>query len=62
MGQHDRKGPTLLLCKRHELFGKTAYRVAFVRDEGSKPEAVEDREQKQRIVGRLSECFSLLDK
>ena len=51
----------LLLGERQELRRKLAHHVAVERHEVRDPEAVEDREQQQRVFGRLSERFSLFD-
>ena len=61
MPDHQRDGRPLLLGERQELRRKLAHRVAIERDIVRDPEAVEDREQQQRVFGRLSERFSLLD-
>ena len=52
---------SLLLGERQELRRKLAHHVAVERHEVRDPEAVEDREQQQRVFGRLSERFSLFD-
>ena len=61
MPDHERDGRPLLLGERQKLRRKLAHHVAIechiVRD----PEAVEDREQQQRVFGRLSERFGLFD-
>ena len=51
----------LLLGERQELRRKLAHHVAVECNEVRDPEAVENREQQQRIFGRLSERFSLFD-
>ena len=61
MPDHERDCRFLLLGKRQELRRKLAQRIAVERDEVRDPEAVEDREQQQRVFGRLSERLSLLD-
>ena len=61
MPDHERDRRSLLFRERQELRRKLTHDVAVechvVRD----PEAVEDREQQQRVFGRLSERFSLFD-
>ena len=47
--------------RRLELLGKFTHHIAVEGEQVCHPEAVEDREQQQRIFGRLSECFSLFD-
>ena len=54
-------GRPLLLGERQELRRKLAHHVAIERHNVRDPEAVEDREQQQRVFGRLSERFSLFD-
>ena len=61
MPDHERNRRSLLLGERQELRRKLAHHVAVERDKVRDPEAVEDREQQQRIFGRLSERFSLFD-
>ena len=61
MPDHERDGRSLLLGERQELRRKLAHHVAVERHGVRDPEAVEDREQQQRVFGRLSERFSLLD-
>ena len=51
----------LLLGKRQELRRKLAQHVAVECDKVRDPDAVEDREQQQRVFERLSERFSLFD-
>ena len=51
----------LFLGERQELRRKLAHHVAVERHIARDPEAVEDREQKQRVIGRLPERFSLFD-
>ena len=61
MSDHERHCRPLLLGERQELRRKLAHHIAIechiVRD----PDAVEDREQQQRVFGRLSERLSLFD-
>ena len=54
-------GRPLLLGERQKLRGKVAHHIAVERYKVRDPEAVEDREQQQRVFGRLSERFSLFD-
>ena len=54
-------GRPLLLGERQELRRKLTHYVAVERHVVRDPEAVEDREQQQRVFGRLSERFSLFD-
>ena len=58
---HERHRRPLLLGERQELSRKLAHHVAVERDKVRDPEAVEDREQQQRVFRRLSERFSLFD-
>ena len=51
----------LLLRERQELRRKLAHSVAIERRKFATQNAVEDREQKQRVFGRLSERFGLFD-
>ena len=61
MPDHERDCRPLLLGERQELRRKLAHHVAVERHIVRDPEAVEDREQQQRVFGRLSERFSLFD-
>ena len=61
MPDHERSCRSLLLGERQELRRKLAHNVAVERHDVRDPEAVEDREQQQRVFGRLSERFSLFD-
>ena len=61
MPDHERDCCSLFLGERQELRRKLAHHVAVERDKIRDPEAVEDREQQQRVFGRLSERFSLFD-
>ena len=54
-------GRSLFLGERQELRRKLAHHIAIECHEVRGPEAVEDREQQQRVFGRLSERFSLFD-
>ena len=51
----------LLLCKCQELRGELAHHVAIECNVVRDPEAVEDREQQQRVFGRFSKRFGLFD-
>ena len=51
----------MLLGERQELRRKLAHHVAVERHIVRDPEAVEDREQQQRVFRRFSERFSLFD-
>ena len=57
MPDHERDRRSLLLGKRQELRRKLAHHVAVERHVVRDPEAVEDREQQQRIFGRLSRAL-----
>ena len=61
MPNHERDCRSLLLRERQELRRKLAQGIAIERHMVRGPEAVEDREQQQRVFGRLSERFRLLD-
>ena len=61
MPDHERDCRPLLLGERQKLRRKLAHRIAIECYKVRDPEAVEDREQQQRVFGRLSECFSLFD-
>ena len=61
MPDHERDRRPLLLGERQELRRKLAHSVAVERHIVRDPEAVENREQQQRVFGRLSERFSLFD-
>jgi len=50
-----------LLSERQELRREFAHHVAIEGHVACDPEAVEDREQQQRVFGRLSDGFSLFD-
>ena len=52
---------TLLLGERQELRRKLAHNIAVECDVARDPEAVENREQQQRVIGRLSKRFGLFD-
>ena len=61
MPDHERASRPLLLGERQELCCKLERHVAIECDKVGDPEAIEDREQQQRVFGRLSERFSLFD-
>jgi hypothetical protein len=61
MPNHERDYRPLLLRERQELRREIANDIAIECQTVRGPEAVEDREQQQRIFRRLSERFSLLD-
>ena len=61
MPDHERDCRPLLLGERQELRRKLAHLVAIERHIVRDPEAIEDREQQQRVFGRLAERFSLFD-
>ena len=61
MPDHERDCCPLLLGERQELRRKLAHHVAVEGHVVRDPEAVEDREQQQRVFGRLSERFGLFD-
>ena len=61
MPNHERDCRPLLLRERQELRRKIAHSIAIECHKVRDPEGVEDREQQQRVFGRLSERFGLLD-
>ena len=61
MSYHERNCRPLFLGERQELRRKLAHHIAVERYAVRDPEAVEDREQQQRVFGRLSKRFSLFD-
>ena len=61
MPDHERDGRPLLLSERQKLRGKLTHNVAIERHKVRDPKAVENREQQQRVFGRLAERFSLFD-
>ena len=61
MSDHARDRGALVLGKGVKLLRKLARHVALERHAVADPEAVEDGEQQQRIVGGLSERLRLLD-
>src|SRR5215472_4403375 len=61
MPDHERRRRRLLLRERQELDGKLKPHVAVRCNVIRHPDTVEHGEQQQRIFGRLSERFSLLD-
>ena len=58
---HQRGRRSLLLGERQELRRKLAHHVAIECHKVRGPEAVEDREQQQRVFGRFPESFGLFD-
>ena len=61
MPDHERHRCRLLLREPQELSRKPAHHVAVKRHVIRHPETVEHGKQQQRIIGRLSERFSLFD-
>ena len=61
MADHERGGRPLLLREREKLCRKFAHDVAVEHHIVGCPEAVEDREQQQRVFRRFSEPLSLFD-
>ena len=61
MPDRERERRSLFLRKRQAMRGKLAQHVAIERHIVRDPEAVKDREQQQRVIGRLSDRFGLLD-
>ena len=61
MPDHERDCRFLLLCQGKEPCRKLADGVAVERGVIRDPEAVEDREQQQRVFGRLSDRLSFFD-
>jgi hypothetical protein len=61
MSNHERDCRPLLLRERQELHRVIAKDIAIERHIVHDPRTVADREQQQRIFGRLSQRFSLLD-
>ena len=61
MPDHERDRRSLLLGKRQELRCKIEHHITVERSAVCDPNAVEDREQQQRVFGRLTERFSLFD-
>jgi hypothetical protein len=59
--EHQRKRGFLFLSKRQELGGQIATYIAIERHGVHDPESVENREQQQRVFGRLAERFGLFD-
>ena len=55
MPDHERDRRPLLLGERQKLRRKLAHDVAVECHKVRDPETVEDREQQQRVFGRLSE-------
>src|ERR1700730_5869581 len=61
MPNHERAYRPLLLRQRQELRREIANDIAIECHEVRDPEGVEDGEQQQRVFGRLSQRFGLLD-
>src|SRR5262245_64155182 len=61
MPNHARHCRPLLLGKLQKPRRKLTHHVTVEGNEVGDPGAVEDREQEQWILGRLSECFSSFD-
>ena len=61
MPDHERDCRSLLLGERQKLRRKIATDIPIECHKARDPDAVEDREQQQRVFGRLSERFSLFD-
>jgi len=61
MPDHERNCRALFLGERKELRRKLAQHVTVERQKVRDPKAVEDREQQQRVFGRLAKRFGLFD-
>src|ERR1700746_866247 len=61
MPAHERDLASLFLGKRQELGGALARYIAVERCNARVKQSVESRKQQQRILGRLAECFRLVD-
>jgi len=61
MLDHERDCRPLLLRKCEELRREIATDIAIESHKVRDPEGVEDRKQQQRVFGRLSQRFGLLD-
>src|SRR5262249_7182094 len=61
MPGHERDGRALLLGERKEMICQIAADIAVKSYIVRSPETIEDQEQQQWIVGRLSESFSFFD-
>ncbi len=61
MPDHKRDCRPLLLGEREELRRQFARQIAIERYKARNPEAVQDREQQERIFGGLFESFSFFD-
>ena len=61
MPDHERDGRPLLLGERQKLRRSLTHQVAVERHVARDPEAVENREQQQRVFGTLSERFGMFD-
>ena len=60
MSDHERYCRALFLSQPQELSGEIDTHIV-IRHKVRSPEAIQDREQEQRIVGRLSERFSFFN-
>src|SRR5215470_2902756 len=61
MADHEWRGCLLLLCERQELGGKFPHHLTVERHKVCDPKTIEDREQQQWIVERLTKRFRLFD-
>src|SRR5450631_3518582 len=61
MPAHERDLGSLFLGKRQDTRGTLARQVAIKPCNVRLPQTVESRKQQQRILGRLTKCFSLFD-
>ena len=62
MCHQKRNRRSLFLGERQELSREIATDIAIERHIVRDPDAIEDRKQQQRVFGRLSQRFGLLDK
>ena len=61
MADHERHGRPLLIGECQELPCKLAQHIPVERHKVCHPETEEDREQQQRVFGRLSQRLSVFD-
>src|SRR5262249_39704162 len=61
MRNHERYCRSLLVGERQKLRREASQIVAVEAHKVPDPEPIEDREQQQRVFGRLSERFGLFD-
>ena len=61
MPVHERRGRALLLSQRQKLDGEFLRHVAIEGDKVRNPKAIKDREQQQRVFGRLSKRVRLFN-